>query len=135
MTTPSPELLTKWSEAATLKWLTSDKSRLCAHGSYINGYLRARTEQDTEIAALKLDIASALQALTEANVEIAELMPLAKFGAMVLRTYSYNGDITEAQVNSAAKQTNCMGDAKAWTVFMPNIEATIEQILKEEYKR
>jgi hypothetical protein len=39
-------------------------------------------KQDTEIAALKLDIASALQALTEAKSEIAELMPLARFGAL-----------------------------------------------------
>jgi hypothetical protein len=99
MTAPSPEQIAEW------------------RSDYRIGYDDAKTEQATEIAALK--------------AQIAELMPLAKFGAMVLRTYSHNGDITEAQVNNAAKQTNCMGDAKAWTVFMPNIEATITKILKD----
>lgn len=61
--------------------------------------------------------------------ETEQAMKLAKFGAMVLRTYAHNGDITEEQVNSAAKETLCMHDAKAFTVFSPNTEATIKELL------
>lgn len=95
-------------------------------------------QQDSEIAELKAknklleDVyATDEREFVRLNAKLAEVLPLAKFGATVLRTYSHNGDITEGQVHNAAKQTNCMHDAKAFTVFPPNIEATIEQLLKD----
>ena len=81
--------------------------------AFTTGYIRARTEQSAEIAELK--------------AKLAEVMPLAKFGATVLRTYAHNGDINDRQVCNAAMQTNCMHATKAFTVRSPN---TIDTIIK-----
>jgi DNA repair ATPase RecN len=98
----------------------------------------AITEQATEIAELKAKLADAIQdahrearELDRVNEKLAEVMPLAKFGATVLRTYAHNGDINEEQVYNAAMQTNCMHATKAFTVLSPNTVDTIIKLLKD----
>jgi hypothetical protein len=70
--TPTPTQIAEWKWQAADAWIIDDcfKSPYPKQ-HYVGGYLRAKTEQATEIAALK--------------AQIAEIMPLAKFGAMVLQ--------------------------------------------------
>jgi hypothetical protein len=102
------------------------------------GREQALEEQATEIAELKTKLADAIQdahreaqELDRVNAKLAEVMPLAKFGATLLRTYAHNGDINEEQVYNAAMQTNCMHATKAFTVLSPNTVDTIIKLLKD----
>jgi hypothetical protein len=72
------------------------------------GYLRARTEQATEIAALK--------------AQVVELLPLAKFGALIATNGTMNL-ANDAYESGVFKEPNflCKHD---------NIEATITKLLK-----
>ena len=78
-------------------------------------FTTARTEQAAEIAELK--------------AKLAEVMPLAKFAAKVLITYK-NGYVSDEEIGNFALSTGCV-ISKPNEVFAPNIEATIEQLLKD----
>lgn len=100
--------LAKYREDAQKVWDEQNRAHwvnMSDFDNYAAGYIRAKQENE-------------------------RAMKLAKFGAMVLQTYTKNGDITEAQVNESAKESGCMHDAKAFTVLLPNIEATIKELLK-----
>jgi hypothetical protein len=146
---PSPEQIAEWRETFE-KNETNPYLEITAIGMYAvtsienrwQGYLRARTEQATEIAALK--------------AQIAELMPIAKFGALTLRRHRAgdgNNDVEfdelaqdaisskvtlEVRVTEACSEfcscVDYVGENGFPTICLqsaPNIEATIEQLLKD----
>jgi hypothetical protein len=76
-------------------------------------YLRARTEQATEIAELK--------------AKLAEVMPLAKFGAAILQSDVHN----YYNVSSIAAKFSLLQMGEFDYEMPCDIEATIEQLLKD----
>jgi hypothetical protein len=58
MTAPSPEQIEEWRKEAEFAWLLDPSSQIHEEScsAYIKGYLRARTEQATEITELKDDL-------------------------------------------------------------------------------
>jgi hypothetical protein len=83
---------------------------------------RARTEQATEIEALKLDIADATKTMLDTAEQMDDVVRLARFGAMVSRDTSV-GSIDKREILQYA----ILAD-----IITPSVEATIEQLLKEE---
>jgi hypothetical protein len=73
-----------------------------------SAYLRVKTEQATEQAT-----------------EIAELMPLVKFGARVMRDFSA---LTVTKINNHALSQDLIGNGSE---VKPSIEATITKLLKD----
>jgi hypothetical protein len=73
------------------------------HDLLFRGYVLARTKQATEIA---------------------ELMQLAKFGAMVMRDFSA---LTVTKINNHALSQDLIGNGSE---VKPSIEATIDKLLK-----
>jgi hypothetical protein len=120
MTAPSPEKIAEWREKFESKYTSQELFFQCGEYSdrYIQhewqGYLRARTEQATEIAALK--------------AKIKELMPLAKFGAVVLKTYK-EGYVSDEEIGNFALRSGCLTQPSEG--YAPDIEATIAKILKD----
>jgi hypothetical protein len=126
--------------------------------SQLRGYIRARTEQATEIAELKTwkdavldslavscadcsidtppaEILKLVASINEGllsefhKAQIAELMPLAKFGAMVMHDL-------ETRTTFDALDVWCLADIARVTAddkrgYAPNVEAAIEQLLKD----
>ncbi len=74
---------------------------------YIDGYLRARNEQ---------------------AAEIAELMPLAKFGASVLKAYK-EGYVSDEEIGNFALRSGCL--TQPIEGYAPDIEATTTKLLKD----
>jgi len=105
------------------------------------GYIRAHTEQTAQIAELKAklvgaeaEIAALKQGLHRADEKLAEVIPLAKFGAMTMKTESC---LAFHRTGLLVNATNCgvlvaTEDVFSAVVYAPNIEATIETILKGE---
>jgi hypothetical protein len=123
--TPSPEQIAKWREE--LEVACDEATPLDIFGNYIyykhdllfRGYVLASTKQATEIAALK--------------AQIAELMPLAKFGAMVIdgrvlmfQPFNITSDALKAGV--LISDGGCPIQA---ITYAPNIEAIITKLLKD----
>jgi hypothetical protein len=69
-----------------------------------------------EIAALK--------------AQIAELIPFSKFGAHILGNYK-GGYVSDSEIGAAALACNCILGIEENNSYAPNIEATIEQLLKD----
>jgi hypothetical protein len=129
--TPTPTQIADWREAASHKWLATDTARLSNHENYIEGCLHARTEQATEIAELKAKLAGAeaaalKQSLHRASFDNEAIMPLAKFGARVMRKFD---TITRTDINQAALYEDIYSLKEL--CVRPHIEATIEQLLKD----
>jgi hypothetical protein len=54
MTTPTPEQIAEWTDKGNHAWLENlEVMSRSKHENYVAGYIRARTEQATEIAELK----------------------------------------------------------------------------------
>jgi hypothetical protein len=111
--TPTPEQLAQLTNDAKLAYF-NDGTIGISHKpieAYVSGYLRARTEQATEIAALKA---------------------LAKFGAMVLgsRILMFQPSSVTSHALKAGVLVSGNGNLQAVS-YAPNIEATIEQLLKD----
>jgi hypothetical protein len=170
---PSPEQIAEWREKAATAYMADDSVNDLVHPilAYEFGYLRARTEQATEIAELKalaanlkqeaqihaMEARGANATINEINqfisgatgepanwhgaqpvkeyvnglkAQIAELMPLAKFGALVLK-YDQNEYFCEEEIGNFA-----LANRLTYTVISngirsniyANIEATIEQL-------
>jgi hypothetical protein len=123
---PSPEQIAEWQAEAkkqAMQWYADIQCHMPINVTdiYIQGYLRARTEQATEIAALK--------------AQIAELMPLAKFGALIidsrpLMIHGY-GTIDRAIEAGLISDEGSDGFVLRDIAYKPNIKATIEQLLKD----
>jgi hypothetical protein len=131
--TPTPEQIAEWREAAELAFpkllrkhyphLHTAQQNKGATFKYIDmategvwqsfeiGYLRARTEQATEIAELK--------------AKLAEVMPLAKFGAYILKDVGSFSTIKTYQ--ALAK----LGFVAEGITLKPEIEAAISKLLKD----
>ena len=114
---PTPTQIAEWTSFAYLALEKEQNNWSVEGGGYAPGYIRAHTEQANEIAELK--------------AKLAEVMPLAKFGALVLRTYDHNGGIQMEQVSSAAKQAKVMQIYKDSLVIAPHIGCTMNKILKD----
>jgi hypothetical protein len=86
------------------------------------------TPSPEQIAELNWDAANTLVAqateIAELKAQIAELMPLAKFGAMVMCDFSA---LTITKINNHALSQDLIGNGSE---VKPNIEATITKILK-----
>jgi hypothetical protein len=129
LSAPTPDQVAQWSIEFT-RWFArvaktpSIDINLQQSHSW-NGYYRRCTEQATEIAALKLDIANALEALTQAKSEIAEIMPLAKFCARAIKAKS----VTE--LPRLATECGIYYQTDTGFALLSEIEATIEQLLKD----
>jgi len=96
----------------------------------------AHTEQTAQIAELKAklvgaeaEIAALKQGLHRADERLAEVMPLAKFGARVLTTDENSGDIAH-EYNFLMLDVDADGFSGTY-ILEPNIEATITQLLKD----
>jgi chromosome segregation ATPase len=135
---PTPTQIAEWREKFESKYTSEELFFQCGEYSdrYIQhewqGYLRARTEQATEIAELKAklagaeaEIAALKQGLHRADEKLAALMSLAKFGAMFLRELEpdYSEVVTEFFLNTGVLDTA--------SEYAPKIKATIEQLLKD----
>jgi hypothetical protein len=113
----NPEQIAEWREKFESKYTSEELFFQCGEYSdrYIQhewqGYLRRCTEQATEIAALK--------------AQIAELSPLAKFGAMVMCDFSA---LTVTKINNHALSQDLIGNGSE---VKPSIEATITKLLKD----
>jgi hypothetical protein len=113
---PSPEQVEKWrKEFVDFGW---------------SAYLRVKTEQATEIVELKAklagaeaEIAALKQGLRRADQKLAEVMPLAKFGALTATNGTLNLS-DDAYKSGVFKDSNflCKHD---------NIEATITKLLRD----
>jgi hypothetical protein len=82
--------------------------------SYVDGKVPDTFNPYAQIAALK--------------AQIAELMPLAKFGAIVLRTYK-EGYVSDEELGNFALTSKCV--MQPFEEYAPNVEATITKILKD----
>ena len=61
--------------------------------------------------------------------ETEQAMKLAKFGAMVLSTYK-EGYVSDEEIGNFALSSGCI--TQPIEAYAPNIEATTEQLLKEQ---
>jgi hypothetical protein len=118
---PSPEQVSEWRKEAESAWSLDSFAQIRegSYSAYIKGYIRARTEQATEIAALK--------------AQIAELIPLAKFGAIVTssRILIFQlSSVTSHALKAGVLMQDIEGDM-LYLKYAPNIEATIEKLLKD----
>jgi hypothetical protein len=89
------------------------------------------TELKEKLAGAEAEVALLKQGLHRANEKIAELMPLAKFGAMVLgnRLLMFQ----PSSVTSHALKAGVLisdGSIIQAAAYAPNIEATITKLLK-----
>ena len=152
MTTKSqeatPTQIAEWREAFEAAWpgfysaKTDGVYDREGRQSEWEGYLRARTEQSTEITELKAKLAGAeaevaalKQGLHRADEKLAEVMPLAKFGAMTMNgnilMYHKQETITDAISCGLLVDDAHHGDTIYGVTYAPSIEATIEQLLKD----
>ena len=123
-TSPTPEQLAEWRKEFESGFPSIAKlERGAITGRYLDiyidycwqGYLRAKTEQAAEIAQLK--------------AQLAEVMPLAKFGAKV--TNAYVGGICFARADDLNSKAFDAGVIQYDHKYAPNIEATINKLLKD----
>lgn len=119
--TPTPEQIAEWREEFEKSLPVGERQILPSQGYAIfrvefewRGYIRARTEQATEIAELK--------------AKLAEVMPLARFGAEIANHLAGTGSITVSAMERMAARGVLTQDERE---YAPNIEATIEQLLKD----
>jgi hypothetical protein len=114
------EQIAQWRKESHKNWLEDADLNATSSSSkaYENGYLRARAEQATEIAALK--------------AQVAEHMPLAKFGAMVLgnRILMFQPSSVTSHALKAGVLISDSSIIQA-VAYAPNIEATINKLLKD----
>ena len=119
----TPEQITKWRE----EFETNHKPQMITRyvdGSYQldymedmwTGYLRACTEQAGEIAELK--------------AKLAEVMPLARFGAHMT---SYVGGVCFARASQINEAAHRSGVILSNLAYAPNIEATITKLLTPDW--
>jgi hypothetical protein len=94
---PTPEQIAEW------------------RSDYKIGYDDAKTEQATEIAQLK--------------AQLAELMPLAKFGALVMHDLDVRETFDALDAWCHADAAKLIAQSKQG--YAPNIEATITKLLKD----
>lgn len=106
MTTPTPEQLSEWTNAAQTVWDGQGRIHwvnMDGFDNYVAGYLRAKTD-------------------------MLYMMKLARFGAEVLSTAVGFNAIDIGDVCVTAAKLDLLTDLG---VIPPAIEATIEQLLKE----
>jgi hypothetical protein len=141
--TPSPEQIAEWREKFALGLQINlrdlnDSGNFAAIGleREFRGYLRRCTEQAPEIAELKAKLSEAESKIEGAKIafeniivandsNMATLMPLAKFGAMVMRDFSA---LTATKINNHALSQDFIVSGHK---VKPNIEATITKLLKD----
>lgn len=106
----------------------------------VQGLIRDKTEQATEIAELKAKLAGSeaevealKQGLHRASLDNEAIMPLAKFGATICKNYfSYTGwYFGERELAFLASQSGISRRGEFCDVYAPNIEATITTLLKD----
>jgi hypothetical protein len=124
---PSPTQVSKWRKVS--EWRKEAKREWDENGyanwahkdefsNFFLGYLRARTEQATEITTLK--------------AQIEELIPLAKFGAMVLGNRILMFQPSSVTSHALKAGVIISDNSIIQTVaYAPNIEATINKLLKD----
>jgi hypothetical protein len=138
MVTPTHSQIAEWREEFETTYLPEHLVQ--RGGVYIDrdiqhswqGYLRARTEQATEVAELagaEAEIAALKQGLHRADEKLAEVMPLANFGAMVADFQFDKDGCSEACIQDTADECGLFLNGS--NEYAPNIEATIEKILKD----
>jgi hypothetical protein len=160
---PSPEQIAEWRKDAEKPYHDEygiDNDARTKH-AYTLGYIRARTEQATEIAELKTwkdavldslavscadcsidtppaEILKLVASINESllsefhKAKLAEVMPLAKFGAMSARKWTndaYNKVIYEDLDDELIEAI--VGGVFLDEGIAPNIEATITKLLKD----
>jgi hypothetical protein len=139
MITPTPEQLAQWREDAYKEWSNTHTGHLRNSDVYIEGYLRAKTEQATEIAALKAQVAelrdtatSQLYAHHALQDSLAEVMPLTKFGAMVARFIADNGtNIGNRDLSAMMSDSNIAEEMNTSMYVTSETYKAITQLLKE----
>jgi hypothetical protein len=124
---PSPEQISEWRkefEASFDAYLPIDSFGNYLHYDHdlqFRGYLRARTET----AALNSQGA-------DTQMHVNSLVPLARFGAMVAKSHS-DGDFIDAEdLTYALIASGSAVDTDGQVNYTPSIEATIDQLLKDE---
>jgi hypothetical protein len=140
--TTAPEQLKAWRIKFESRY---DLSQLgTVYDRYLNqdvreawgNYVEAREDALTQIAELKAKLAGAeaevaalKQGLHRADEKLAEVMPLAKFGAMVAKgDYLSDDDAIDLELKAGISI-----DTSGYKTleYAPNIEATIEQLSKD----
>jgi hypothetical protein len=134
--------IAEWEKSAAIAWHTDDNISNfdVVERGYIQGYIRARTEQATEIAELERLVEhyrnvfyTAYEENTELKAKLAKVMPLAKFGAMTMKTESCLAFHRTGLLMNALKCGVLIDteDIFNTVVYAPNIEATIKKLLKD----
>jgi hypothetical protein len=129
--TPTPTQIAEWRTKAETAWIvSSDTDAMRSNkGNYEAGYIYAKTEQSAEIAHLLESLYSATNLgvvwateMVELKAKLAEVLPLAKFGALIATNGTLNLS-DDAYKSGVFKDPNflCKHD---------NIEVTITKLLK-----
>jgi regulator of replication initiation timing len=123
--TISEEQLLEWRK--DIEQIAELKARLA---SYFDERVRLSVELDKQEAKLAESVQDAhreARELDRANKKLAEVMPLAKFAAFTIARMhtSHKKDRLDAGISI---------EVDSEVIFAPNIEATIEKILKDDCK-
>jgi hypothetical protein len=107
---PLPEHdVEEWSESGiTLRYVGWSEEKVLAYAESF------RNEQATSVAELK--------------AKLVEVMPLAKFGAEVLKTYK-EVYVSDEEIGNFALNSGCL--TQPIKGYAPNIESTITKLLKD----